>query len=239
MRKILLTVLLGGSVLHAASQSSSESLMAGMKAARANDRVQAERSFTEAVAYAPDEARNWYHRAVNRLAMGDATGAIRDLDQAILLQPDDVHALLRRSEALVQLGRPWDARRDLRQVLAHHTSGPAAETALLELGRYALKEGDRKAALDHFDRLVSIAPLDAVAHMERGSVRAAIQQEDEALVDLERAVDLDPMLEAAHARLGLVLLRMDRVQEACYALRSAHDLGDRSVEGALVLHCGR
>ena len=239
MRKILITTLLAGSVVHVASQESSESLMAGMKAARANDRALAERSYTEAVEHAPDEARTWYHRAVNRLAMGDAQGAIRDLDQAILLQPDDVHALLRRSEALVELGRPWEARRDLRRMLAHHTSGPAAETALLELGRYALKEGDRRGALDHFDRLVAIAPLDAVALLERGSVRASMQHNDEALADLERATDLDPMLKGAHAQLGIVLLRMDRLQEACHALRSAHDLGDRSVEGALMMHCGR
>ncbi len=221
------------------AQSSDADLLAGMGAMRANDHRAAERSFTMALGAAPDDARTWYYRGVNRLAMGDAVGALRDLDRTLVLQPGDVHAMLRRAEVYVLQGQVAWAKGDLRSVLVHQGNGPAAEEALLKLAHFAMMEGDVQGAFKRYDQLVSIAPSNPTGYCHRGILLSTMSQDDAALLDLERAMELDPTLDQAHAHTGIVLLRMDRRQEACHALNTAYDLGDRSVEELLMIHCGR
>lgn len=214
-----------------------DAMLAGFTALRKADHRAAEEAFSKAVDRAPDDARTWYYRGVSRLGAGDAEGALLDLDRTLTIAPDDAHALLRRAEAHVQLGSVAAARRDLHAVLAFQPNGPAAEEALMALGRHALAEGDLRGAHTHFDALVEIAPHDANALAERGIVRAALGRDTEALDDLEAALDRDPGIAAAHTHTAIVLLRMGRKQEACHALHEAHALGDRSVEEMLLIHC--
>ena len=43
----------------------------------------------------------------------------------------------------------------------------------------------------------------------------------------------------AYVQQAMVLLRMDRVQDACHALHTARDLGDRSTEELILIHCDK
>ena len=215
-----------------------DALLAGMRTST-TAAVRTDMALTEAVMEAPADPRTWYARGVDRLAMGDAAGALRDLDRAIALEPADTYALLRRASAHEDLGSALQARKDLHAVLLHHRNGPAAEEALLRLGQFSMREGDHRTALAHFDALVAIAPTDAVAWTERAAANSAGRHFDAALADLEQAIDIDPGMAQAHGQLGRTLLQLDRRQEACHAMYEARDLGDRTVEQLLLLHCDR
>jgi len=212
-------------------------MLAGMSALRKADHAAAERAFTAATAASPDDPHTWYYRAVNRQQSGDHAGAIADLDRSISLDATDVHALLRRAESHLALGMADRARPDLERILAVRPTGPAAEHALYLIGAQHMAHEDRVSAKQTYDRLVGIAPLDAQAWYSRGVVLASMHMDGPALSDLEKAIELDPMLPDAYVQQAMVLLRMDRVQDACHALHSARDLGDRSTEELILIHC--
>lgn len=214
-------------------------MLAGLTAMRIDDRPQAEAAFTIAVDRAPDDLRTWYYRGVNRLAVGNAEGALADMERVLELAPDDAHGLLRHAEAQAMLGATAEARLDLARLLEVQPTGPAAEQALETLGGFSLAEGDLRGAYAHFDRMVGIAPYSAQALARRGSVLAALGRDVEALEDLELAVDRDASLSVAYAEIGVVLINMGRKQEACHALYQAHSMGERSVEEMLMVHCDK
>jgi tetratricopeptide (TPR) repeat protein len=224
-------------VLPTLAQVENADMLAGMSALRKADHATAERAFTAATAASPDDPRTWYYRAVNRQQSGDHSGALADLERSLTLDATDVHALLRRAESHIALGQHTQALPDLERILAIRPTGPAAEHALFLIGAQQVAREDRVSAKQTYDRLVSIAPLDAQAWCNRGLVLASMHMDAPALADLEKAVALDPTMSEAYVQLALVLFRMDRVQEACHALHSAHDLGDQSTEELILIHC--
>lgn len=212
-------------------------MLAGMTALKRSDNAAAAAAFDKAVAEDPSNGKTWYYRAVNKMVLGDNDGALQDLDHALQVEPHDVHAMLRRAEVQRIRGEGQKANSDLYRVLGLHANGPAAEHALFELGRLAMEQRDLPGALGHYDRLVSIAPYNAMAWCNRGITRKALMADMDAIADLEKAIDLDPTMDQAYVNLALVLLRQGRRQEGCYALEQARDLGDRSVEELMLVHC--
>lgn len=220
---------------HLAAQD--DALLAGMTALKKADHTAAAAAFDKAVTEAPNNAKTWYYRAVNKMAMGDNDGALTDLDHLLNLEPRDVHAMLRRAEVHRVRGDEEKARMDLHRVLGTHANGPAAEHALFELGRLAMEEQDLPTALGHYDRLVSIAAYNAMAWCDRGIARSLAHDDERAVADLEKAIEMDPTLDKAYGALAVVYFRQDRKQEGCHALQQARDLGDRTVEELLLLRC--
>ncbi|MBX2979238.1 MAG: tetratricopeptide repeat protein [Flavobacteriales bacterium] len=236
IKKLLPCLFALGTIALFAQEEQSE-LMAGMTALRMADHGTAEKAFTAAIGNAPDNARTWYYRAVNRLAVDDPQGALRDLDRALELDPTDVHGMLRRAEANERLGLMAAARKDLKQVLLVHQNGPAAEHALSQLGYHALAEGDARRALQYADKLCSIAPYDAAAHYEKGTALSLLDRDQEALGAFRRALELDPTMDKAMAGEGIILMRMGLRQDACFSLYAAREAGNRSVDELLMIHC--
>lgn len=221
------------------AQTTDGDMIAGLSALKKENPEAAESAFNKVVLEEPGNAKAWYYRAVSRLVQGDHTGALSDLDHLIAMEPADVHALLRRAEVFNATNAKAEAKSDLHKVVGLNANGPAAEHALFELGRMAMEENDLPTALRHYDRLVNIAGYNAMAWCDRGIVRSALRDDDRAIADLEKAIEIDPTLDQAYAQLAIVLFRQDRRQEGCYALQQAHDLGDRSVEELMLLHCDR
>lgn len=216
-----------------------DALLAGMSAMKKADHEAAANAFDKAVAADPSNGKTWYYRAMNKMVLGDHEGALSDLDHLLILEPRDVHAMLRRAEVQRLRGEEQKANSDLHRVLGLHHNGPAAEHALLELGRLAMEKDDLPSALAYYDRLVGIAPYNPMAWCNRGVVRKALMADDEALADLEKAIELDPTADQTYVNIALIHLRQGRKQEGCYALQQAHDLGDRTVEELMLVHCDR
>lgn len=221
------------------AQSADETMIAGLTALKKDDHTTAQSAFDKVVVEEPANSKAWYYRAVTKLSLGDNVGALQDLDQLLTMEPADVHGLLRRAEVHRAMGEKNIAKHDLYRVIGLHPNGPATEHALFELGRMAMEENDLPAALSHYDRLVHIAGNNAMAWCDRGIALSVVRDDDHAIADLEKAIEMDPTLDKAYAALAVVYFRQDRKQEGCYALQQAHDLGDRSVEEQMMLHCDR
>ncbi len=219
------------------AQTGDEAMLAGLTAMKKADHQLAGSALDKAVVDDPSNGKTWYYRAVNRISLGNNEGALEDLDHLLLLEPADVHAMLRRAEVYRLKGDDLRANSDLHRVLGFHSNGPAAEHALFELGRIAKDGMDLPTALGYFDQLVRIAPYNAMAWCDRGTVRSALQDDDNAISDLQKAIDLDPTLDQAYANMGIIYLRQDRKQEGCFALQQARDLGDSSVDQLILIHC--
>lgn len=221
----------------AQAQSTGDDMLAGMSALRAADHQQALTAFSRVVVAEPSNAKAWYYRGVSRLDVGDAEGAVSDLDRALSLAPDDLHALLRRAEACIQMDWNQMARTDLEHLLLIRADGPIAEHGLLLLGQLAMRSADLVAAKSHYDRLLAMAPYNTYGWVDRGIVNLAMGLHQEAVEDLEHALDLDPTLDQAYGQLALAYYRMDRKQEACHAWQLALQAGDPSVQEALLVYC--
>ncbi|MBL7950990.1 MAG: tetratricopeptide repeat protein [Flavobacteriales bacterium] len=221
------------------AQSADEAMIAGLTALKKEDHKTAQTEFDKVVVEEPTNSKAWYYRAVTKLSQGDNAGALQDLDQLLAMEPADVHGLIRRAEVNRAMGKSTVAKHDLYRVIGLHPNGPATEHALFELGRMAMEENDLPAALSHYDRLVNIASYNAMAWCDRGIALSVVRDDDRAIADLEKAVEMDPTLDKAYAALAVIYFRQDRKQDGCYALQQAHDLGDRSVEELMMLHCDR
>jgi len=221
----------------AVAQPGNDDMLAGLSALRTADHASAERSFSDALAERPDDARAWYYRGVNRLTMGDAPGALLDLDRSLDLDPTNANSLLRRAEAHLMVGSITASIVDLERALALHPDGPLAEHALLQLGHLAMLNGDFEGANARFAEVCRIAPMNALGHCNRGIALATLHADTEALIALEKALEMDHTLDQAHVHRAIVLLRNDRAPEACVSLRHARELGDTSVDELLLIYC--
>jgi Flp pilus assembly protein TadD len=148
-----------------------------------------------------------------------------------------VHGLLRRAEVNRALGENNVAKSDLYRVVGVSRTRPTTEHALFELGDIAMQENDLPAALSHYERLVNIAPDNAMAWCDRGIALSVVRDDDRAIADLEKAIEMDPALDKAYATLATVYFRQDRKQEACYALQQARELGYFSVHEMPLNNC--
>lgn len=235
-RSIIAACCLAGGVA-AQSGSVEGDMLAGIAALRTSDLGTAERAFSQVVAREPDHAKAWYYRGVSRLEAGDAEGAVEDLGRVLRLSPNDANALIRHAEACLVLDWRDMAQQDLEQVLALRGDGPAAEHALLLLGKLAFSAGDVLGAKARYDRLITLAPYNTLGLVDRGMVLLAMGQPEQAIVDLEQALELDPDLGEAYGQLALAHHQRGHRMEACAAWQLALNAGDRSVEESILIFC--
>lgn len=126
------------------------------------EHVQAGR-FSEALAAAdrlvmrwPGEASAWGLRGLARLAAGDATGALADLDQAVSRSRRPNSELREvRARALLALGRLDEALADADEALRLRPESPEG---LVTRGKVHEARGDRERARADLRRAVEVAP---------------------------------------------------------------------------------
>ncbi len=169
--------------------------------------------------------------------MGDAEGALTDLDRILELDPTNSRGLLSRAKAYAMLGESDAAKADLEIIRMLNTIGPEAESALHQLGELAIQDGDMYEAERNYDRLVQIAPKDALAFCNLGITKASHTNGYDALSDLDTSIALDPTIAKAHLHRAIILLRHGRNDEACAAMLQAREMGDPTVDQLLFLHC--
>jgi tetratricopeptide (TPR) repeat protein len=104
---------------HRAPDATAQDLLdTGMRRIRISDYAEAERVFSELVAYCPDYPEGYNQRAFARFLAGDLDGALEDLDRAIELEPRHFGALAGRGLALLRQGRVELGQRALREAVA-------------------------------------------------------------------------------------------------------------------------
>ncbi len=81
----------------------------------------------------PDYAEGWHRRAVTRYMLGDARGALRDLDKVLSLEPRHFEALFTKAAILQELKRPAAAMEAYRAALLIYPGMTPAREALKAL----------------------------------------------------------------------------------------------------------
>lgn len=95
---------------------------------------------------------------------GDTEGFDRAIEKALELEPGNLECRLERGATLVRRGNLIGAQSDLDWAVHQY---PADARAHLEMGRLQAAEGRRKAALESFNRALSLNPAGCEAYLSR------------------------------------------------------------------------
>jgi Tfp pilus assembly protein PilF len=93
--------------------------------------------------------------------------------------------------------------------------------AWMDLGAALRELSDTAGAVDCFDRVLAIDPLNADAHNSRGEALSAQRRHNDALKSYEAAIRLKPLDPRAHNNAGGALLEMGQYQTALERLDAA------------------
>ncbi len=208
-----------------------QSGVAAFRAARYED---AFTLLTEAVVADPANAKAWYFRGITQQNLGQADGALSDLDRALALDAADPDTRLGHAEALIANAYYPEARQELDALLRAHGNGPIAVHALFSLGVACAMADDDAAALKAYDRLIALSPGDARALCDRGIIRSRMGDQQGAIEDLTAAIQLDPRQVNAYAARAYAHAAAGHRSDACGDALRAKALGDDSM-GALVV----
>jgi tetratricopeptide (TPR) repeat protein len=122
-----------------------------------------------------------------RVRLGQALMARKRYDEAyvefaarLAAAPDDVDALIGAAQSGRRHGKVAEARRYLETALPLTTSSHQRGTALGELGRILLNEGQAREALAPLTQAVAILPGDAQTHHALGTALARLGRREEA-----------------------------------------------------------
>ncbi|MBP6392223.1 MAG: tetratricopeptide repeat protein, partial [Flavobacteriales bacterium] len=170
------------------AQLESDPFLDGLAAVREEQHQQAVTIFTGVIAQRPDQARAWYYRGISRDALGDAVGALHDLDRALLLTPEDHNIRLKRAEAYIHAARYDEAATDLQVIIAEEPNHAIGDHARFDLGQVLVAQGDHEGALVVYNDLVERAPNNAKAYCNRGIVQSKLGAQEAAIADLSKAL---------------------------------------------------
>ncbi len=177
------------SAWHRLGRNADVGVLAAAVARGRSDRARAEGLLREALAIEPDHARGLLLAADLALDVDDGAAAVAVLDRLVELAPRVSAVHNRRGLARELLDRAEGAEADY--LLATRLE-PRAHDAWINLGRLRRRGGRHDAALEAFDRAVSLADTDGDAHLGRGLSRAALGDVPGARADFARAAELSP-----------------------------------------------
>lgn len=171
----------------------------------------------------PRNARAFRNLGVARGELGDAEGAVRDIQTSARIDPadGDIHLVL--GEHLARAGRPAEAEAAFREAVAREPGNGGAQLALAEL----LRAGGRcEAALPFYAAAVELRPTDSIARVQQTFCLVLLGRYADARQDLEAAIaqpPADPDVVDALARL-LAAAPDDAVRDGPAAVQLAESL---------------
>lgn len=177
-------------------------------------------AFRAALATAPGHVRARVRLAVSLDRMGDAEGAIAELDRAIAQQQDNVTLLLGRAALSSARLRYVQAETDLRRALKLSESNADVH---LQLGVLHCRRARWREALVYLRRATELDPSLVAAHYYLGEAHNHVDELDPALHSYERAIELEPANWRALKGLGVVYDRLGRPVEAAAAYRRSRE----------------
>jgi len=180
--------------------------------------------FDRVVELRPDQPHGLLNRALARLGMGDARGAIDDLTRALDRDGAPTRIWFIRARAKDTMGDREGARLDREEGLRRP---PEDEASFVARGLARLP-GDPAAALADFDAALAINPRYCPALQDKASVLSEnLGRVDEAIRALDEALEHHPAEVAAVAGRGVLLARLGRRDAALRDARTALDLDAR------------
>ncbi|MDB5350335.1 MAG: tetratricopeptide repeat protein [Planctomycetota bacterium] len=198
----------------------------GVMALESRDYPRAIEDFTRALALQPDLFEALPNRALAKLGLGDAAGAVADLDLALLRPETPTRAFFIRARAHEALGHADLAARDR---LQGKRRKPADEVSWVTRGLSRLPDDPAGAILD-FEAALKLNPRSFWALQNKASVLSeSLGRTEEAVRTLDEAVSRHPESVPALAGRGVLLARLGRRDvalrdaKACLALDASAD----------------
>ncbi|HVN64622.1 MAG TPA: tetratricopeptide repeat protein, partial [Candidatus Binataceae bacterium] len=192
----------------------------GLALAARGDLSGAQREMLKAAALEPDDATNLYNLALIDERLGDRNAAANAIERWLKLLGKSAP-----SNAYAALALAADAAGDPNQSEAALKSAAAlpggAEAAALARAQIAFRHADGKGAEVQLREILRSDPDNGDALVTLGTLLAATNRDDEAVIVYRRAESLEPELPSLHYKLALVLHRMGRDPEARSEARKA------------------
>ena len=171
--------------------------------------------YNEAIALNPDDAANYYNRAIIKSKLGQYAAAVVDFDEVIQRNPDDIDTYYGRgganiNESCINLDR---RERLVEAAIVDYSSvielNPDSAEAHYYRGKGRVKLRDYAAAITDFDAAIRLSPDVAEYYSDRGHARYMLMQNnllplDDPLSDFTEAIRLSAnQTDAGRARSGL------------------------------------
>jgi tetratricopeptide (TPR) repeat protein len=171
----------------------------------------------------PDLPAAWINRALARLELGDATGAIDDLSRALELPGTPTRAYFIRARANERLGDREAAGRDRAEGLRRQ---PADELSWIARGLARLP-GDPNGAMNDFEAALRLNPRSQPALQNKASVLSeSLKRDDEAIRVLDTLLTFHPNSPAALIGRGVLLARQGKRDAAIRDAQAAQALDE-------------
>jgi serine/threonine protein kinase/lipoprotein NlpI len=165
------------------------------------------------------------NRALAKLGLGDAQGAVDDLTRCLALKGAPSRTWFIRAQARQRLGDREGARHDREQGLKEPPGDPASFVAR----GLARLPGDARGALADFDAALAISPRSRSALEDKASVLSEnLGQPEQAIKVLDAALQFHPGFIEALVGRAVLLARLGRRDAALADARAALLLDDRA-----------
>lgn len=177
--------------------------------------------YCQVVAAEPDHAVAWALRGGALLDAGDIAAAVEALNTAASLAPEDDGIAVEHAVVLHAAGRPADAAAILAGRDARLRDSERAQAVLADALAAA---GDPRAAVQHYRRVLVLAPGNNAARIALGVCWQRLDDLPAAVEIYRAALVQDPDADDAWSNLGLALAALGQTADAVAALEKAVSL---------------
>ncbi len=160
---------------------------------------------------APDNPSYWINRGTIKFDRKDYKGAMADLEEAIKLEPDNSLALHNMATVKSAMGETSASEILLSEAIEKNKDLPFP---LAERGYQRLLKNDLKGALEDYDEVVRLEPLDEENFINRGLVKEKMKDLSGALKDFAKAIEINDKNERAWLSHGNIMSKMKNWNEA-------------------------
>jgi tetratricopeptide (TPR) repeat protein len=174
--------------------------------------------------------------------------AIQDLDKAVALDPGDLASYTDRGKTKAYANKLEEARSDFLFILTKDSTDTQGQAALYYLAKIEYQLRNMPGSIKYYDKLILLLPGDAELYFNLGAAKGSMLNPAEAIKDYDQAIRIDPKYREAYANRGVEKINLlttkgniqptkDQTADACLDLRKALQLGDKSVEDMIFIHC--
>jgi len=171
------------------------------------DYVDADRWFTRALEWDPNDADGWYNLGRAKYNENRFEEALRAFTECLRLDPGNVKAEDNLGLSYEGLGKMEEAKAAYRKAIDWQAQASTARSSagpFLDLGSLLLDQNDAQGAITYLLRAADLSPKAALVHEKLGKAYSELNRLPEAQQEFEKAVQLSPENPRLHFMLGQV-----------------------------------
>ena len=137
----------------------------------------------------PNFASGWHTGSQLALKLGNAPMALDAIREALRMDSENVTWALQEAQCLWKLGRTAEVQTRVARLLSREVTTPYEYSAL---GSLLTKVGDRRKALECYQRAAALQPDDARHYFNMASLQRTLGDLDEAEANFDQTIHLNP-----------------------------------------------